>query len=89
MQRDLASKNPVLQNLNQMASGSNTQPLPSFVTSINTAKTALGKAGFPPVDDLQLAKLLPPQASDSALEDMAKACAGFEGAPHHIAFFPV
>ncbi|KAI0002252.1 P-loop containing nucleoside triphosphate hydrolase protein [Russula compacta] len=78
MQRDLASKNPVLQNLSQMASGSDTAPLPSFVTSINTAKAALGKAGFHLVDDLQLAKLLPPQATDSALEDMAKACAGFE-----------
>ena len=45
---------------------------------------ALNKAGFPHVEELDLAKLLRPQSSDAALEDMAKACAGFEGASQPI-----
>lgn len=40
----------------------------------------LTKAGFPRIDERDLAKLLRPQGSDAALEDMAKASAGFEGA---------
>jgi len=44
----------------------------------------LTKAGFPRIDESDLAKLLRPQASDAALEDMAKASAGFEGASQPI-----
>ena len=69
-----------------MASPNGTQPHATFVNQVNQAKVALGKAGFAQIDTLELAKLLPAQASDSALEDMARASAGFEGAPHCIAF---
>jgi hypothetical protein len=37
------------------------------------------KAGFPAIEDAAFARLLPPHPTDSALEDMAKASAGFEG----------
>jgi hypothetical protein len=80
IQRELASGNTVLRDLGHMASPNETQPHTPFVTQVNLAKAALVKAGFPQIDDLQLAKLIPPQASDSALEDMARASAGFEGA---------
>lgn len=84
IQRDLASKNPVLQNLHRMSSKSQTQPHAPFVSAVTSAMSSLSKAGFPRVDELDLAKLLRPQASDAALEDMAKASAGFEGASQPI-----
>jgi len=78
MQRELALKNLVLRNLSQMVSQETPQPHASFVSSINTAIAALRKAGFPLDNELQLAKLLPSHRTDAALEDMAKASAGFE-----------
>jgi hypothetical protein len=86
LQRELTSQNTVLRDLGRMASPNGTQPHATFVNQVNQAKVALGKAGFTQIDTLELAKLLPAQASDSALEDMARASAGFEGAPHCIAF---
>ena len=80
IQRDLASKNPVLRDLQRMSSKSQVQPHAPFVGAVTQAIAQLSKAGFPRVDELDLAKLLRPQASDPALEDMAKATAGFEGA---------
>jgi hypothetical protein len=85
LQRDLASKNSVLRDLHLLASQSSEQPPATFTSSITQAKTHLGKAGFPPIAELDLAKLLRPQATDSALEDMAKASAGFEGTSYPIA----
>jgi len=84
IQRDLASRNPVLRGLQQMSTKSKDQPHASFVSSVGQAIGNLSKAGFPRVDELELAKLLRPQASDAALEDMAKASAGFEGASRPI-----
>jgi len=78
MQRELASKNPVLQDLHRVVSQEKPPPHASFVSSINLATTNLRKAGIPLADELQLAKLLPPHPTDAALEDMAKASAGFE-----------
>jgi hypothetical protein len=85
MQRENASGSTVLRDLGRMASPNGTQPHAAFVTQVNAAKAALTKAGFSQVDDLQLAKLVPTLGSDSALEDMARASAGFEGAPHLVA----
>lgn len=85
LQRELVSENTVLRDLGRMASPNGTQPHAQFVNQINQIKAALGKAGFPQTDTLDLAKLLPAQASDAALEDMARASAGFEGAPRRIA----
>jgi hypothetical protein len=84
LQRDLASKNSVLRDLHRLASQSDGQPPATFASSITQAKSHLSKAGFPPIGELDLAKLLRPQATDSALEDMAKASAGFEGTSHPI-----
>jgi hypothetical protein len=85
LQRELASENTVLRDLGRMTSPNGTQPHAPFVAQVNQAKASLQKAGFPQIDNLQLAKLLPPQASDPALEDMARASAGFEGTPCRIA----
>ena len=85
MQRELAAKNPVLRDLHRMASPNGTQPTPAFVSAMSSAKAALNKAGFPAIDELAFARLLPPHPSDSALEDMAKASAGFEGESYYIA----
>ena len=79
MQRELAAKNPLLRDLHRLASPNGIQPPPAFVKDIGTAKTSLTKAGFSGIDDAALARLLPPHPTDSALEDMAKASAGFEG----------
>jgi hypothetical protein len=87
LQRELTSPSPLLRNLNNMASPNGTQPHAQFVNHVNQAISFLGRAGFPGIDALQLAKLLASQASDPALEDMAAACAGFEGASHRIASF--
>jgi hypothetical protein len=84
LQRELASRSTLLRDLNNMASSSGTQPHAQFVNHINQATSSLGRAGFPGINVLQLAKLLPPQSSDPALEDMAATCAGFEGASHCI-----
>jgi len=78
LQRELADKNTLLRDLNKMASPNGTQPHAHFVNQVNQAISALGKAGFSGVNLLQLAKLLPSQSSDPALEDMAAVCAGFE-----------
>jgi hypothetical protein len=86
LQREIASSNTLLRDLVRMASPNETQPHASFTAQITQGKTALQKAGFPQIETPQLAKLLPPQASDSALEDMARASAGFEGTPLCIAF---
>ena len=85
MQRELASKNLVLRDLHRLASPNGPPPTTAFATAIGSAKTALTKAGFPALDEVALARLLPPHPTDSALEDMAKASAGFEGESHHIA----
>lgn len=82
LQRELTSRNASLRDLNKMACPNETQPHAQFVNHINGAISALGKAGFTGVDVLKLAKLLSAQPSDPALEDMAAACAGFEGASH-------
>jgi hypothetical protein len=87
LQRELASKNTLLRDLNNMASPSGTAPHAQFVNNVNQATSSLGKAGFPGINPLQFAKLLPPHPSDPALEDMAAACAGFEGASHRIDSF--
>jgi hypothetical protein len=89
VQRDLASNSSVLRNLQRMSSKSPVQPHAPFVQSVNQAMAALNKAGISGVDESDLAKLLRPQSSDAALEDMARACAGFEGASHpHQPPFP-
>jgi len=89
LQRELTSRNTLLRDLNNMASPDGTQPHAQFVNHINQAVSALGRAGFSGIDVLKLAKLLSSQPSDPALEDMAAACAGFEGAFHRrIASFP-
>lgn len=85
MQREFASKNLVYRDLHRLASPNGHQPTPAFATAISSAKTALTKAGFPAMEDIALARLLPPHPTDSALEDMAKASAGFEGESHYIA----
>ena len=87
LQRELAGPSTLLRDLNNMASSSGPQPGAQFVNHVNQAISALGKAGFSGISPLQLAKLLPPQSSDPALEDMAAVCAGFEGAFHSIASF--
>jgi len=84
LQRELASEDTVLRDLGRMTSPNGTQPHAPFVAQVNQAKASLQKAGFPQIDNLQLAKLLPPQASDPALEDMARASAGFEVALHRF-----
>lgn len=84
MQRELASKNVVLRDLHRLAAPNGVQPTTSFVSAINSAKTALTKAGFPAFEDSALARILPPHPTDPALEDMAKASAGFESESHHI-----
>jgi len=78
MQRELALNNPVLRDLSRIVSQEKPQPHSSFVSAITTAKAALGKAGISVTNELQLAKLLPSHPTDPALEDMAKASAGFE-----------
>lgn len=85
LQRGLASGNSVLQGLGRMASPDGPQPHAQFIAQVTQAKGLLQKAGFPEIDNLQLAKLLKPEASDPALEDIASASAGFEGTPHRIA----
>jgi hypothetical protein len=87
LQRELAGRSTLLRDLNNMASSSGTQPHAQFVNHINQSISTLGRAGFPGISVLQLAKLLPPQSSDPALEDMAATCAGFEGAFHRVASF--
>jgi len=84
MQRELAAKNPLLRDLHRLASPNGVQPTTAFVTAISSAKTALSKAGFPAIEDAALARLLPPHPTDPALEDMAKASAGFEVALHRF-----
>jgi hypothetical protein len=88
LQRELTVRSSLLRDLTNMASPNGTQqPHAQFVNHINQGLSALGKAGFTGIDALKLAKLLSSQPSDPALEDMAAACAGFEGASHRIAPF--
>ena len=87
LQRELTARSSLLRDLNNMASPNGTQPHAQFMNNIKQAVSALGKAGFSGIDELKLAKLLASQPSDPALEDMAAACAGFEGASHRIAPF--
>ncbi|KAF8270217.1 P-loop containing nucleoside triphosphate hydrolase protein [Lactarius quietus] len=84
MQRELAAKNPVLRDLHRLTSPNGVQPTTSFVSAISQAKSSLSKAGFPAIEDEALARLLPPHRTDPALEDMAKASAGFEVALHRF-----
>jgi hypothetical protein len=85
LQRELTARSTLLRDLNNMASPNGVAPHAQFVSHINQALSALGRAGFPGIDVLKLAKLLASQSSDPALEDMAAALAGFEGATHRIA----
>ena len=87
LQRELSARSNLLRDLNNMASPNGPQPHAQFVNHINQAVAALGRAGFTGIDVLKLAKLLSSQPSDPALEDMAAACAGFEGVSHRIAPF--
>ncbi|KAH8996866.1 P-loop containing nucleoside triphosphate hydrolase protein [Lactarius akahatsu] len=84
MQRELAANNTVLRDLERLASPNGVQPTTAFTSAITSAKTALSKAGFPAIEDLAFARLLPPHPTDAALEDMAKASAGFEVALHRF-----
>ena len=87
LQRELTSPSTLLRDLNNMSTpeGKGNKPHAHFVNQVNQALTSLGRAGFPGLDALQLAKLLASQPSDPALEDMAATCAGFEGASQRIA----
>jgi hypothetical protein len=88
LQRELSVRSTLLRDLNNMTSPNGTQqPHAQFVNHINQAISALGRAGFSGIDGLKLAKLVSSQPSDPALEDMAAACAGFEGVSHRIAPF--
>jgi hypothetical protein len=87
LQRELTSPSTLLRDLNNMVSPNASQPHAHFQNNVKQALSFLGKAGFPGIDALQLANLLASQPSDPALEDMAAACAGFEGASHRIASF--
>jgi hypothetical protein len=80
LQRDTATHGTLLRDLTNMASTSGAQPHAQFKNHITQGLSSLGKAGFSGLDELDLAKLLHTQASDPALEEMAAACAGFEGA---------
>ncbi|KAH9006239.1 P-loop containing nucleoside triphosphate hydrolase protein [Lactarius hatsudake] len=84
MQRELAANNTVLRDLDRLASPNGVQPTTAFTSAITSAKTALSKAGFPAIEDLAFARLLAPHPTDAALEDMAKASAGFEVALHRF-----
>jgi len=84
IQRERTSTNTLLRDLDRMASPDGLQPHAHFTTQINQAISVLSKAGFRGVNVLELAKLLPRQASDPALEDMAAAYAGFEGVSHRV-----
>ncbi|KAH9024286.1 P-loop containing nucleoside triphosphate hydrolase protein [Lactarius hengduanensis] len=84
MQRELAANSTVLRDLDRLASPNGVQPTTAFTSAITSAKTALSKAGFPVIEDLAFARLLPPHPTDAALEDMAKASAGFEVALHRF-----
>ncbi|KAH9007592.1 P-loop containing nucleoside triphosphate hydrolase protein [Lactarius deliciosus] len=84
MQRELAANNTVLRDLDRLTSPNGIQPTTAFTSAITSAKTALSKAGFPAIEDLAFARLLPPHPTDAALEDMAKASAGFEVALHRF-----
>ncbi|KAI0302309.1 P-loop containing nucleoside triphosphate hydrolase protein [Multifurca ochricompacta] len=83
-QRELAANNTVYRDLSRLSPQSEIKPHPSFTSAISSAKTTLGKVGFPVIDDLAFSKLLPPHPTDSALEDMARASAGFEVALHRF-----
>jgi len=85
LQRETAAQGTLLRDLNNMASQNGTQPHAQFQNHVNQGMSALGRAGFTGLDVLQLAKLLRPQSSDPALEDISAVCAGFEGASHCIA----
>jgi hypothetical protein len=84
LQRGLASSDTMLRDLARLASPNATQPHSQFISQINQVKAALSKVGIQHVDTLDLAKLFQPQASDPALEDMARASAGFEVALHRF-----
>ena len=83
---ETTAKGGLLRDLNNMASQNGTQPHAHFRNGVNQGISALAKVGLP-VDVLQLAKLISSESSDPALEDMAAACAGFEGASHRVASF--
>jgi hypothetical protein len=83
MQRELARGKSTLLDLKRMSTPGDIKPHPSFISSINSAKAHLGKAGFT-VEDSTFAKLIQPHVTDPALEDMARASAGFEGTPRPI-----
>jgi len=83
---ETAPNGTLLRNLNNMASQTGTQPHAQFVNGVNQGISAFGKVGLP-VNVLQIAKLISSESSDPALEDMAAACAGFEGASHRVASF--
>jgi hypothetical protein len=83
MQRELARDKSTLLDLKRMSTPGDKKPHPSFISSINSAKAYLGKAGFM-VEDSTFAKLIQPHVTDPALEDMARASAGFEGTPRPI-----
>jgi hypothetical protein len=84
MQRGLATGNTFLRDLKRVATPGDVTAQSSFITGLNSAKTALNKLGLPVDDDLAFAKLLRTHYTDAALEDMAKVCAGFEGTRHPI-----
>jgi len=77
MQHELVRGKSMLLDLKRMSTPGDNKPHPSFISSVNSAKAHLGKAGFT-VDDSTLAKLVEAHIADPALEDMAKASAGFE-----------
>jgi hypothetical protein len=84
MQREFAMGKTMLLDLQRMSMSTPDKTVhPSFVSSINSARAHLGKAGFT-VEDSTLPRLIQPHVTDSALEDMAKASAGFEGMPRPI-----
>jgi hypothetical protein len=86
MQHELAHRGKsMLLDLKRMSTPGDNKVHPSFVSSVNSAKAHLGKAGFT-VDDSSIAKLVGAHIVDPALEDMAKASAGFEGTLRPIIF---
>ena len=87
LQRESAAHGTLLRDLTNMVSQTGNQPHVQFQHNVNQAVSNLGKAGFTGINPLQLAKILNLQSSDPALEDMAAACAGFEGASHRIVSF--
>ncbi|KAI0262180.1 P-loop containing nucleoside triphosphate hydrolase protein [Gloeopeniophorella convolvens] len=78
MLRPEKSGNTFLRDLARMKKGGQFSPPVAFVSGINAARKSLASLGLPLAEEGSLAKLLPPDPSDPALEDMARAYAGFE-----------